>query len=211
MHDKEFARRLRQLPLVAILRGINAPEASAIVGALIEQGFGLIEVPLNSPAPFDTLEEIVDRFGEQAMIGAGTVITVEQVHRIADIGCKLVVSPNCNTDVISAARRRHLAVVPGIVTPTEALVAIAAGATALKLFPAEGFSPAYLKAMKAILPPDVLVLPVGGISPGNIAPWIAAGAAGFGLGSGLYRPGLEPPQVAELAKNYVLGFEGLPQ
>jgi 2-dehydro-3-deoxyphosphogalactonate aldolase len=190
-------------PLVAILRGVRPDEVVAIGEALVAAGFTLIEVPMNSPDPLDSVARLVDAFGDRALIGAGTVLTVEQMNAMCDAGGQMVISPNTNIDVIRASSAAGLVSLPGIATPSEALTALAAGATALKLFPAEAASPAVLKAMRAILPRDVRVLPVGGIVPEAMAAWREGGAAGFGLGSALYKPGMGAAEVGERARGFV--------
>lgn len=190
-------------PLVAILRGLTPAEAPAIGDALVEAGFTLIEVPLNSPDPFDSIRILVDRIGDRALVGAGTVLTTEDVARVADVGGTLIVSPNTNTDVIRASVARGLISMPGYFTASEGFAALAAGATALKLFPADGTTPAYLKAQRAVLPKTTKMLAVGGITPENMADWRAAGADGFGLGSNLYRPGKSADAVAQEAHRYL--------
>jgi 2-dehydro-3-deoxyphosphogalactonate aldolase len=200
--DEAFA----QCPLVAILRGVRPDEVEAIGAALIGAGFTLIEVPLNSPDPFESISRLAGRFGGQAMIGAGTVLDVAAVERLADAGGRMVVSPNTNEAVIRASVAAGMASLPGYFTPSEAFAALAAGANALKLFPAEGASPAVLKAQRAVLPKHVPVLAVGGISPTNMAPWLAAGAAGFGLGSALYKPGASAEQVGGAARDFIANW-----
>ncbi|UUL83103.1 2-dehydro-3-deoxy-6-phosphogalactonate aldolase [Sphingomonas qomolangmaensis] len=190
-------------PLVAILRGVRPDEIEAIGDALVEAGFTLIEVPLNSPDPFASIELLARRFGDRAVVGAGTVLTVEDVLRVEATGGTLIIAPNANPSVISAAAERGLVAMPGIATPTEAFAALAAGAAALKLFPAEAASPKVLKAMRAVLPKDLRMLPVGGITPEAMGPWREAGAAGFGLGSALYAPGMTAAQVGERARAFV--------
>lgn len=190
-------------PLVAILRGLTPAEAPAIGDALVEAGFTLIEVPLNSPDPFDSIRILVERIGDRALVGAGTVLTTEDVGRVADVGGTLIVSPNTNTDVIRASVARGLISMPGYFTASEGFAALAAGATALKLFPADGTTPAYLKAQRAVLPKTTKMLAVGGITPENMADWRAAGADGFGLGSNLYRPGKSADAVAQEAHRYL--------
>lgn len=190
-------------PLVAILRGLTPAEAPAIGDALVEAGFTLIEVPLNSPDPFDSIRILVERIGDRALVGAGTVLTTEDVGRVADVGGTLIVSPNTNTDVIRASVARGLISMPGYFTASEGFAALAAGATALKLFPADGTTPAYLKAQRAVLPKTTKMLAVGGIVPENMADWRAAGADGFGLGSNLYRPGKSADAVAQEAHRYL--------
>lgn len=196
-------------PLVAILRGLTPAEAPAVGDALVEAGFTLIEVPLNSPDPFDSIRLLIERVGDRAMIGAGTVLTVEDVARVHDIGGTLIVSPNVNTDVIAATAEHGLISMPGYFTSSEGFAALAAGATALKLFPADGTTPAYLKAQRAVLPKTLRMLAVGGIVPENVAEWRAAGADGFGLGSNLYRPGKSADAVAAEARRYLSALKDL--
>jgi len=198
---------MARLPLVAILRGVRPEEVVAIGGALVEAGFALIEVPLNSPDPLNSIERLAERYGETAMIGAGTVLDPADVPRIAEAGGRLIVMPHSYTVVIGAAKRAGLACVPGFATPTEAFAALAAGADGLKLFPAEASPPAVLKAMRAVLPAAVPVLPVGGITPDSMAAYRAAGAAGFGLGSALYRPGMTAVDVAHNAAAFRAAFD----
>ena len=164
-------------------------EAEAIGEAIFEGGIRIIEVPLNSPDPLESIERLAKRFGERALVGAGTVLDPDEVARVRDAGGRMIVSPDTNTEVIAAAAAAGSSPRPGYFTPSEAFAAIRAGATALKLFPAEAASPAVLKAQLAVLPSDVPVIAVGGIKPDNMRPWLDAGAAGFGLGGGLYKPG----------------------
>jgi 2-dehydro-3-deoxyphosphogalactonate aldolase len=197
--DSAFAR----CPLIAILRGVKPDEVEGIGDALVDAGFTLIEVPMNSPDPLDSIARLARRFEGRAVIGAGTVLTEGQVEQVRTVGGTMIISPNANTRVIAASAEAGLISLPGVVTPTEAFAAIEAGATALKLFPAEGSSPVILKAMRAVLPKDMRLLPVGGIAPDNMRPWREAGAAGFGLGSALYKPGLTAAEVGERAKAFV--------
>ncbi len=197
--DTAFAR----CPLIAILRGVKPDEVEAIGDALVDAGFTLIEVPMNSPDPLDSIARLARRFEGRAVIGAGTVLTEGQVEQVRTVGGTMIISPNANTRVIAASAEAGMVSLPGVVTPTEAFAAIEAGATALKLFPAEGSSPAILKAMRAVLPRDMRLLPVGGIAPDNMGPWRAAGAAGFGLGSALYKPGLTAAEVGAHARAFV--------
>lgn len=176
-------------PLIAILRGITPPEAEAHAAALIAAGITSLEVPLNSPDPWDSIARLLARFGAQARIGAGTVLTPAQVERLAGMGAHLVVSPNADPAVIAATRAAGMESWPGVMTPTECFAAHAAGATGLKLFPASLIGPAGLSALRAVLPPELPVYAVGGAGPGNFAAWRRAGAAGFGIGTALYRPG----------------------
>ncbi len=196
-------------PLVAILRGLTPAEAPAVGDALVDAGFTLIEVPLNSPDPFDSIRLLVERVGDRALIGAGTVLTVDDVARVQDVGGTLIVSPNTDTDVIAATAARGMISMPGYFTPSEAFAALAAGATALKLFPADGTTPGYLKAQRAVLPKATRMLAVGGIVPENVAAWRAAGADGFGLGSNLYRPGKSADAVAAEARRYLSALKDL--
>ena len=198
-----FDAAFASCPLIAILRGVRPDEVVAIGEELVAAGFTLIEVPMNSPDPLDSVARLVDALGDRAMIGAGTVLTVGQVAAMRDAGGRMVISPNTNLDVIRASAAAGLVSLPGIATPSEALAALDAGATALKLFPAEAASPAVLKAMRAILPSELRVLPVGGIVPEGMAPWRQAGAAGFGLGSALYKPGLTAAEVGANARAFV--------
>jgi 2-dehydro-3-deoxyphosphogalactonate aldolase len=200
---EQFRIRLSECPLVAILRGITPDEAEPIGEALVEAGFGLIEVPLNSPQPLESIERLAARLGESATIGAGTVTTAADVTAIRDAGGVLIVSPHADERVIAATVAEGMISLPGFLTPTEAFAALRAGAHALKLFPAEAASPAVLKALRAVLPPDLPVLPVGGIDVEGMAPWLAAGAGGFGLGSALYRPGSTPSEVSTRARRFV--------
>lgn len=204
------AETLREMlaacPLVAILRGIRPPEAEAVGDALVEAGFRIIEVPLNSPDPLDSIARLARRHGAQALIGAGTVLTAAQVGEVAAAGGRLIVSPNSNPDVIAATARAGLVSLPGYFTPTEAFAALAAGAHGLKLFPAEAASPAVLKAQRSVLPRDVPLLAVGGVTPAAIPAWQAAGADGFGIGSNLYRPGKSAADVGNDARAFIVAL-----
>ena len=202
-HLAAFDSAFRQCPLVAILRGVQPDEVVAIGEALVETGFRLIEVPLNSPDPLESIARLAAALRGRAVIGAGTVLRETDVAAVQARGGTMIISPNTNTQVIAATAAAGLISLPGIATPSEAFAALAAGATALKLFPAEGSSPAVLKALRAVLPAEVRVLPVGGITPDNLAPWLQVGAAGFGLGSALYAPGLAPADVAERARKFI--------
>ncbi|RZL93654.1 MAG: 2-dehydro-3-deoxy-6-phosphogalactonate aldolase [Variovorax sp.] len=196
-----FHAAMRQLPLIAILRGLTPAEAPAIGDAIVGPGFRLLEVPLNSPEPLQSIALLRARF-PQALVGAGTVLSARQVRDVHAAGGQLIVSPNFDAEVIAEAARLGLVSLPGVMTPTEAFGALAAGATGLKLFPAELASPAVVKALLAVLPKGTPLMPVGGIAPNNMAEWRAAGAAGFGIGSALYRPGKSATAVREDA----LGF-----
>ena len=206
MSPREKLRHfLDQCPLVAILRGVRPEEAKAVAGAAFDAGIRIIEVPLNSPDPLVSIERLSRAFGSDALIGAGTVLHAPQVAAVQAAGGQLIVAPSTNTDVISAAAAAGLVSAPGYFTPSEAFAAIDAGATALKLFPAEGASPAMLKAQRAVLPRDVPVLVVGGVKPDNMQQWLAAGANGFGLGSALYAAGQSAEDTAEKARAFVAG------
>jgi 2-dehydro-3-deoxyphosphogalactonate aldolase len=200
---------LTPLPLVAILRGL-VPEESVTIGeALSGAGFRILEVPLNSPRPYDSIRRLVDALGDDYLVGAGTVMTPAQVDEVAAAGGRLIVMPHADTVVIRAAKARGLVCVPGVATPTEAFAAIAAGADGLKLFPAEQASPKVLKAWRAVLPPELPVLPVGGIAPDTMAPWIAAGARGFGIGSALFAPGINAAEIARRARRFADAWAAL--
>ena len=196
-----LARALHTLPLVAILRGITPAEAVPVGQALVDAGWSLIEVPLNSPRPLDSIAALVRAF-PQALVGAGTVLLADQVRAVAATGAGLIVSPNTQLDVLAEGLRLGLVCLPGVATPTEAFAALAAGAHGLKLFPAEWLPPAGLKAMRAVLPTGTRLLPVGGITPDTMAAYRAAGAAGFGIGSALYKPGMGVAQVAVQARRF---------
>jgi 2-dehydro-3-deoxyphosphogalactonate aldolase len=192
----ELTAWLDRLPLVAILRGVKPDEVVAIGEALIGAGITMIEVPLNSPDPLDSIARLAAAFSGRALIGAGTVLDPEQVGQVAVAGGQLIVTPNADEAVVKAAKAQQMITVPGFATPTEGLLLARAGADALKLFPAEGSSPAVVTAMKAVFPPDLPILAVGGITPERIRPFWEAGARGFGLGGSLYKPGDGPADVA---------------
>jgi 2-dehydro-3-deoxyphosphogalactonate aldolase len=206
---EELKRRLTECPLVAIIRGVTPGEAEAIGEAIFEAGIRIIEVPLNSPEPLASIERLARRFGEAALIGAGTVLDPADVARVAQAGGRVIVSPNSFPPVIEAAAAAGLVSLPGFFTPSEAFAALRAGATGLKLFPAEGAAPAGVKALRAVVPRQVPLLVVGGIGPGTMQPWLEGGADGFGLGSGLYRPGQSADETAAKARAYVEGVRGV--
>lgn len=205
-HDK-FAAALRDLPLVGILRGITPREAVAVGEALCATGWRLIEVPLNSPEPLASIAAMAKAF-PQALVGAGTVLTVGQVRDVHAAGGALAVSPNFDAQVVREAVRLGMVCLPGVMTPTEAFAALQAGAQGLKLFPAEMIAPAVVKALRAVLPKDVPVFPVGGVSPANMAAYRAAGASGFGIGSALFKPGMSPAEVGAAAREFVAASRG---
>jgi 2-dehydro-3-deoxyphosphogalactonate aldolase len=200
--NEVFAKALTSLPLVAILRGVEPAHALAIGQALTATGWKLIEVPLNSPRPLESIEVLVESL-PNVLIGAGTVLTVQQVRDVHAVGGRLIVSPNFNAEVVMAAVRLGMICLPGVATASEAFAALAAGASALKLFPAELITPPVVKALRAVLSADTVLLPVGGITPANMAAYCEAGANGFGLGSALYKPGADPQSVTENAHNFI--------
>lgn len=196
-------RHLGECPLIAILRGLKPDEAEAVGEAVFEAGIRIIEVPLNSPEPFRSIERLSAKFGDRALVGGGTVFTPANVEDVLSAGGRLIVSPSTNVGVIRVAAAAGLVSCPGYFTPTEAFTALDAGATALKLFPAEAASPAVLKAQRAVIPAGVPILVVGGVQAGNMQPWVEAGASGFGLGSGLYKPGQSATETLGKARSYV--------
>lgn len=204
-----FDAAFAAMPLVAILRGLTPETADAVGDVLVDAGFTLIEVPLNSPRPLESIAQLAKRLEGRALVGAGTVLDVAAVEAVAEAGGTLIVSPNTNTAVIAAAAARGLIAVPGFQTPSEAFAALEAGARALKLFPAEAASPAVLKAIRTVLPAGTAVLPVGGIAPTNLGPWHAAGAAGFGIGSALYSPGVTTEVLAQRAAAFIAAYRAL--
>jgi 2-dehydro-3-deoxyphosphogalactonate aldolase len=199
---------LARYPLVAILRGVKPDEVEAIGDALIAEGIAIIEVPLNSPEPIESIRRLAARCGDRALVGAGTVLDPADCACIAAAGGKLVVTPHADAEVVRAAKAAGLLAVPGFMTPAEAFALLRAGADALKLFPAEAASPAVVKALLAVLPKGTAILPVGGIEAGNMAPWRAAGAAGFGIGSAIYRPGDTAEVVGRKARALLASLAG---
>lgn len=207
----DFAAAFARCPLVAILRGITPGEVDAVGEALVGAGFAIIEVPLNSPQPYESIARLARRLEGRALVGAGTVLFPNEVAAVVQAGGRLIVSPNTDDAVIAATVAAGLASMPGYFTPSEALAAIRAGAHALKLFPAEAASPKVLRAQAAVLPPEVPKLAVGGISPKSLAGWIAAGAQGFGIGSALYTPGRNAAQVRRRGETFVAAWQASTQ
>lgn len=195
-------------PLIAILRGLTPPEAVEIGRVLIDAGIDRIEVPLNSPDPLASIEALAGAYGDIAQIGAGTVLSVADVRSVAAVGGRLIVSPDCNPEVIGATKGIGLASYPGVMTPTECFAALRAGADGLKIFPASLIGPSGVKAIRAVLPPQTAVYAVGGAGPENFSDWIAAGATGFGIGTALYRPGSSADEVAARAAGIVAAYDG---
>jgi 2-dehydro-3-deoxyphosphogalactonate aldolase len=200
---------LERLPLVAILRGVGPDEVVGIGRALVEAGFAIIEVPLNSPEPIESIRRLAAELGPETLVGAGTVLTPEAVYEVAAAGGRIIVMPHADVAVIRAAKEAGLVCAPGIVTPTEGFAALSAGADVLKLFPAELAPPPVLKAMRSVFPNGTRFLPVGGITPATMAPYVAAGAAGFGLGSALYKPGMAAKEVGGKARAFVAAWREL--
>lgn len=195
-----------ELPLIAILRGVTPDEAVVHVGAVIDAGFDAVEIPLNSPQWELSIPLVLEAYGDRALIGAGTVLKIEQVDRLAEMGSRLIVTPNIQPALIRHAVSLGMIVCPGCATASEAFNALEAGAQALKIFPSSAFGPGYIKALKAVLPDDVPVLAVGGVTPENLAQWLEAGCAGAGLGSDLYRAGQPVERTAQQAAAFVQAY-----
>lgn len=205
----DFTTALAANPLIAILRGLVPNSAEAVSDSLIDAGFRVIEVPLNSPQPVQSIATIVRRHGDRAIVGAGTVLTVEDVNAVADAGGRIIVSPNMNPDVGRAAVAKGLFWCPGVITPSEAFAALDIRASVLKVFPAEMMPPAAIAAMRAVLPKDAVIAAVGGITPQTMGPYVAAGVDGFGLGSALFKPGYSLDDIAKRAQAFVQAWEEL--
>ncbi len=202
-----FAEAVNALPLIGILRGIHPGEALDVGEVLHATGWRLMEVPLNSPQPLASIERMAGSF-PQALVGAGTVLSVADVRNVHAAGGRLIVSPNFNAEVVRETVRLGMVSLPGVITPSEAFAALEAGASGLKLFPAEMISPGVLKALRAVLSPSTLLMPVGGITADNMAAWRAAGASGFGIGSALYKPGMDAAQVRAAAQRFAQAWAG---
>lgn len=205
--QEKFAHALKTIPLVAILRGLKPVEALPVGKALTDTGWTLIEVPLNSPQPLDSIAAMAKAFPD-ALVGAGTVLTPDDVRKVQAAGGELIVSPNFNPAVVREAARLGLICLPGVMTASEAFGALEAGASGLKLFPAEMATPAVLKALRAVLPVATVVMPVGGITPGNMRAYQDAGANGFGIGSALFKPGSCAADVSDSAMNFIAACAG---
>jgi 2-dehydro-3-deoxyphosphogalactonate aldolase len=193
--------------IIAILRGISPKEAEPVCEALLEAGLTTIEIPLNSPQPLQSISMLAKRFGSVATIGAGTVLTAEQVRDVADAGGRIIVSPSFDAEVVTETKRSKLASWPGVLTPSECFAALKAGADGLKIFPCSVIGPAGIKAMRAVLPKETLVYAVGGAGPANFATWLAAGVNGFGIGTALYEPGRSVPQLRQAARDIVEAYD----
>jgi len=199
----DLDRAFEALPLVAILRGVQPHEVEGIAHAVYNAGFRIIEVPLNSPQALESIRLLSKSLPADAVLGAGTVLSVNAVDEVQAVGGRIIVMPHADVAVIKAAKANGMACVPGVATPTEAFAALHAGADALKLFPAELITPTIMKAMRAVLPAETRLLPVGGVTPDNMGPFRAAGAAGFGLGSALYAPGIDAAEAGKRAQRFV--------
>lgn len=201
--DYPLADYLAQMPLIAILRGLKPADALAVGEILIETGFRIIEVPMNSPEPIKSIKLLADAYGKQALIGAGTVMTIEHIAHVNNAGGRLIVMPHCDKDIVTAAGQYGLVCLPGVTTPSEGFAALKAGAKGLKLFPAEMVTPSILKAWRAVFPEHIVMLPVGGISTANMSDYWQAGASGFGLGSALFKADMSPAEIRTAAQEFV--------
>ena len=204
-----FEDAITDCGLIAILRGVTTPEIKDVGAALHDSGIRVVEIPLNSPDPFSSIERLASTFAGRLVTGAGTVLDASDINLLKAHKGEIAVSPDCNPAVIQRAREAGLVPLPGVFTPTEAFAAIRAGATHLKLFPAEAASPVTVKAWKAVLPKHVKLYAVGGITPTNMQPWIDAGISGFGIGSNIYKPGMSPHAVAKAAAEFVAAWKSL--
>lgn len=200
---------LSELPLIAILRGLRPENAEAVGSALVETGFRVIEVPLNSPDPFRSIEILAKTMPENVLVGAGTVLEPDLVNGIHDCGGRLIVMPHADLEVIRRAKDLRLFCTPGVATPTEAFAALKAGADAIKIFPAEGIPPTVVKAWRAVLPKETIVLPVGGIKPDTMRPYLEAGANGFGLGSALFTPAMSVEDIRRNAESFAAAWKAV--
>jgi 2-dehydro-3-deoxyphosphogalactonate aldolase len=199
----QLGEALAALPLIAILRGVEPEEAVEVATILYEAGFRVIEVPLNSPSPMVSIERIARHFGERLLAGAGTVLRVSEVAEVAEARGGLIVSPNVDAAVVRATKEKGLISIPGVATPSEAFAALAAGADAIKLFPAEMITPVVVRSLRAVLPKAAKLIPVGGITPSNMKAYLDAGADGFGIGSALFKPGRTLAEIADAARAFV--------
>lgn len=204
-----FEQAIKQCGIIAILRGITTDEVEAVGEALVEAGVTIAEIPLNSPDPFVSIAAMAHHFKDRLVVGAGTVLSVQDVRLLKEHGGQISVSPDCNPEVIAAARAAGLEPLPGVFTPSEAFTAVRAGATTLKLFPAEAASPVTVKAWRAVLPPHVAICAVGGVTPASMADWRAAGVHGFGIGSNIYKPGRSAAAVGRAAADFVAAYQAL--
>ena len=200
---------LTELPLIAILRGLKPENAESVGHILVEAGFRIIEVPLNSPDPFRSIQILASAMPKNVLVGAGTVLDPQQVHGVRDVGGRLIVMPHADLEVIRLAKEQDLVCTPGVATPTEAFAALKAGADAIKIFPAEAIPPAVVKAWRAVLPKETIVLPVGGIKPDNMKPYLDAGANGFWLGSALFTPSMSVEEIGRNARAFATAWQVL--
>ncbi len=206
---RDFEQAAEACGIVAILRGVTVDEVAGIGDALHAAGIRIVEVPLNSPEPFRSIAALAARFQGRMVVGAGTVLDTNSVDRVKSAGGQISVSPDCNPAVIARAVEHGMIPLPGVFTPTEAFTAVRAGARHLKLFPAEAASPKTVKAWKAVLPGDVKLYAVGGVTPANMKDWAEAGCAGFGIGSNIYKPGMSADDVGKAARDFVAAWNGL--